>query len=132
MTFIENTLATLELTNVKTLTARVEEIGQQPQYRQTYNIALVRAIGTASVCAEYALPLIKKNGLAVIYRGNWTEDETTSLENAVQQLGGKIESINKFTTPLSHSIRHCLYIRKIATTSAKFPRTVGVPTQKPL
>ncbi|MBW4591110.1 16S rRNA (guanine(527)-N(7))-methyltransferase RsmG [Aetokthonos hydrillicola] len=132
ITFIDNTLTALELTNVKTLTARVEEIGQQRYYRETYDVALVRAIGAASVCAEYALPLIKKNGLAIIYRGNWTEEETTSLENAVKQLGGIIESIDEFTTPLSNSIRHCLYIRKVATTPAKFPRSVGVPSQKPL
>jgi len=132
MTFLEKIRAALDLTNVKTLTGRSEEIGQQLQHRQTYDFALVRAVGTASVCAEYALPLLKQGGLAVIYRGNWTEDETTSVENAVNQLGGVIESIEKFTTPLSHSIRHCLYLRKIATTPAQFPRAIGMPTQKPL
>ncbi len=132
ITFIETILAALNLTNVNTLTGRSEEIGQQPQHRQTYDIALVRAVGTASVCAEYALPLLKQGGLAVIYRGNWTEDETTSLENAVNQLGGVIESIEKFTTPLSNSIRHCLYLRKVAITPSKFPRAAGIPTQNPL
>lgn len=130
--FLEKILTALELTNVKTLTVRAEEIGQQPKSRENYDIALVRAVATASVCAEYALPLLKRGGLAVIYRGNWTQEETTALENAVQQLGGVIEFIEKFTTPLSNSIRHCLYLRKVATTPAKFPRAVGVPSQKPL
>jgi 16S rRNA (guanine527-N7)-methyltransferase len=75
---------------------------------------------------------LKTKALAVIYRGNWTEDETTALQNAVEQLGGTIELIEKFTTPLSNSIRHCLYLRKVTNTPAKFPRAVGVPTQKPL
>ncbi len=130
--FLEQIVPVLKLANVKTLTGRSEEIGQQPQHRQKYDVAMIRAVGTASVCAEYALPLLKSGGLAIIYRGNWTEDETTALENAVQQLGGKIESIEEFTTPLSNSIRHCLYLRKVATTPAKFPRAVGVPTQRPL
>jgi 16S rRNA (guanine527-N7)-methyltransferase len=47
-------------------------------------------------------------------------------------LGGKVEAIAQFTTPLSQSIRHCLYLRKIATTPANFPRAVGLPTQNPL
>lgn len=132
MTFVEKLRAALDLTNVKTLTGRSEEVGQQPQHRQTYDVALIRAVGTASVCAEYALPLLKQGGLAVIYRGNWTEEETKALENAVNQLGGVIESIEKFTTPLTDSIRHCLYLRKVATTPVQFPRPVGVPTQKPL
>ena len=132
MTFVEKLRAALDLTNVKTLTGRSEEVGQQPQHRQTYDVALIRAVGTASVCAEYALPLLKQGGLAVIYRGNWTQEETKALENAVNQLGGVIESIEKFTTPLTDSIRHCLYLRKVATTPVQFPRPVGVPTQKPL
>ncbi|KAB8317004.1 16S rRNA (guanine(527)-N(7))-methyltransferase RsmG [Tolypothrix campylonemoides VB511288] len=132
MTFVEKVRAALDLTNVKTLTGRSEEVGQQPQHRQRYDVALIRAVGTASVCAEYTLPLLKQGGLAVIYRGNWTEEETKALENAVNQLGGVIESIEKFTTPLTDSIRHCLYLRKVATTPVQFPRPVGVPTQKPL
>ena len=132
ITFIEKILTELALTNAKTLVGRTEEIGQQPQHRQAYDIALIRAVGTASVCAEYALPLLKQSGLAVIYRGNWTAEETTVLQNAVNQLGGVIELIEKFTTPLSDSIRHCLYVRKVANTPANFPRAVGVPSQKPL
>jgi 16S rRNA (guanine527-N7)-methyltransferase len=132
ITFIEQILSELSLSNVKTLVGRAEEIGQQPQHRERYDLALIRAVGTGSACAEYTLPLLKNKGLAVIYRGNWTQDETTALENAVDQLGGIIELIEKFTTPLSNSIRHCLYLRKVSNTPAKFPRAVGVPTQKPL
>ncbi|MCF2148101.1 16S rRNA (guanine(527)-N(7))-methyltransferase RsmG [Desmonostoc muscorum LEGE 12446] len=132
ITFIEKILTELALTNAKTLVGRAEEIGQQPKHRQVYDIALIRAVGTVSVCAEYTLPLLKQGGLAIIYRGNWTEDETTALQNAVKQLGGVIEAIEKFTTPLSQSVRHCVYLRKVATTPTQFPRATGLPTQKPL
>lgn len=132
ITFIEQTLTELALINAKTLVGRAEEIGQQREHRQAYDVALIRAVGTASVCAEYTLPLLKQKGLAIIYRGNWTEDETTALQNAVKQLGGVIEAIEKFTTPLSQSVRHCVYLRKVATTPVQFPRATGIPTQKPL
>jgi 16S rRNA (guanine527-N7)-methyltransferase len=132
ITFLDNILTELALTNAKTLIGRAEEIGQHPQHRQAYDIALIRAVGAASVCAEYTLPLLKQGGLAIIYRGNWTEDETTALQNAVNQLGGVIESIEKFTTPVSKSLRHCVYLRKVANTPANFPRAVGIPTQKSL
>ncbi|WP_414754302.1 16S rRNA (guanine(527)-N(7))-methyltransferase RsmG [Anabaena sp. CCY 9910] len=132
ITFIESILKELGLTNAKTLVSRAEEIGQQPQHREQYDVALIRAVGTASACAEYTLPLLKLGGLAVIYRGTWTEEETTSLENAVRQLGGTVELIDNFTTPLTNSVRHCLYLRKVAKTPANFPRAVGVPTQKPI
>ncbi|MBD2294177.1 16S rRNA (guanine(527)-N(7))-methyltransferase RsmG [Anabaena sphaerica FACHB-251] len=130
--FIETILSSLSLTNAKTIVGRAEEIGQENKYRQSYDLALIRAVGTASACAEYSLPLVKKGGLAVIYRGSWTKEENQSLENAVKQLGGRVELIEEFTTPLSNSIRHCLFLRKVGNTPASFPRAVGVPTQKPL
>ncbi|WP_392481276.1 16S rRNA (guanine(527)-N(7))-methyltransferase RsmG [Nostoc sp. C110] len=132
ITFLDNILTELALTNAKTLVGRAEEIGQYYKHRMAYDIALIRAVGAVSVCAEYTLPLLKQGGLAIIYRGNWTKDETTALQNAVKLLGGVIESIEQFTTPLSHSIRHCVYLRKVATTPIQFPRPIGVPTQKPL
>ncbi|MEH2230883.1 MAG: 16S rRNA (guanine(527)-N(7))-methyltransferase RsmG [Nostoc sp.] len=132
ITFLDNILTELALSNAKTLVGRAEEIGQHPQHRLAYDIALIRAVGAVSVCAEYTLPLLKQGGLAIIYRGNWTEEETTALQNAVNQLGGVIELIEEFTTPLSNSIRHCLYVRKVTNTPANFPRPIGVPSQKPL
>ncbi|NEO98316.1 MAG: 16S rRNA (guanine(527)-N(7))-methyltransferase RsmG [Symploca sp. SIO2E9] len=130
--FLQTLIEELGIDNTKAIVGRAEAIGQQPQHRYTYDIALVRAVGSASVCAEYALPLLKTGGLAVIYRGYWSEEEKDSLTGAVEQLGGVIESVEKFTTPLSNSIRHCLYLRLMSPTPAKFPRAVGVPAKQPL
>lgn len=132
ITFIETLLPQLKIGNAKTLVGRSEEIGQQIQYRQSYDTALVRAVAPASVCAEYTLPLLKLGGLAILYRGQWTDAETEALNPAVTQLGGVIELIEEFNTPLSQSHRNCLYLRKVAATPAEFPRAVGIPTQKPL
>jgi 16S rRNA (guanine527-N7)-methyltransferase len=89
-------------------------------------------VSNVSACAEYSLPLVRKGGLAVIYRGTWTQAENESLEAAVEQLGGVIELIEEFSTPLSNSIRHCLYLRKVSSTPISFPRGVGIPNQKPI
>ncbi len=132
ITFIEKISAELNINNVKTIVGRAEEIGQQRTHREKYNVALIRAVATATVCAEYALPLLKQNGLAVIYRGTWAPEENVALENAVEELGGVIENVEEFTTPLTNSIRHCIYLRKVSQTPAKYPRAVGVPTQRPL
>jgi 16S rRNA (guanine527-N7)-methyltransferase len=130
--FIEQILGELNLSNVKTITARAEEIGQQRSHRKRYDVALIRAVSSVTVCAEYALPLLKQGGLAVVYRGTWTDEENIALENAMQELGGKIESIDQFKTPLSESDRTCLYLRKIAPTPPMYPRQIGIPTQQPL
>lgn len=130
--FIDSTISNLDLTNAKTIVGRAEEIGQESKHRESYDIAVIRAVSNVSVCVEYTLPLVKNGGLAVIYRGSWTKEENQSLENAVKVLGGEVELIDEFTTPLSNSIRHCLYLRKVKHTPVSFPRPVGIPTQKPL
>lgn len=128
-----DTLATeISITNVKTLVARAEEIGQQSRYRETYDLAVIRAVGTASVCAEYALPLVKVGGLAILYRGHWQQEDSEALEVVATELGSKLEAIAAFQTPISHSIRHCIYLRKYSPTPKQYPRAVGVPTQQPL
>jgi 16S rRNA (guanine527-N7)-methyltransferase len=130
--FINEILTKLSLTHAKTWVGRAEEIGHHPQHRENYDVALIRAVSNAAVCAEYTLPLLKLGGLAVIYRGNWTDEETKSLQSAIKKLGGKISEIEQFTTPLTNSIRHCLYLQKVSPTPDTFPRAVGIPTQKPL
>ena len=130
--FLETLLPQLVIENATTSTGRAEEIGQQIQHRQSYDIALVRAVAPASVCAEYALPLLKLGGLGILYRGQWTEEETQALQPAVEKLGGAIESVEEFTTPVSNSQRTCLYLRKVRETPTQFPRAVGLPAQKPL
>lgn len=132
VTFLNSLLTTLDLQNVKGIVDRVEQTGQQPHQREHYELALVRALGSASVCAEYALPLLKLRGVAVLYRGQWTDEDTAILEPALAQLGGTIALIESFKTPISQSDRHCLYLQKIAPTPPEFPRAIGIPTQKPL
>jgi 16S rRNA (guanine527-N7)-methyltransferase len=122
MVFVESLLAALPLTNATTVTARAESIKYHPQHRLHYDLALVRAVAEATVCAEYALPLLKLGGLAVLYRGQWTEAETETLEAAIAKLGGAIVHIAEFKTPFSESVRHCVYLRKIANTLKEFPK----------
>ena len=110
--FLDSLIAELGIRNVNTVTGRAEVVGKESQHQQAYDLALIRAVGSASICAEYALPFLKSGGLAVLYRGNWTTEEAETLQNAVKRLGGAIEKVEEFTTPLSNSIRHCVYIRK--------------------
>lgn len=121
ITFLNTLLVQLGIQNANTVTGRAEIITKQSSYQQSYDVALIRAVGSAAVCAEYTLPFLKLGGLAVLYRGNWTSAEVEALQSAVERLGGVIEATESFTTPLSQSIRHCLYLRKVAVTQLNFP-----------
>ncbi|NHC33579.1 16S rRNA (guanine(527)-N(7))-methyltransferase RsmG [Scytonema millei] len=111
--FLNSLITEMSLQNARTLVGRAESINKQFQQSNNYDIALVRAVAAADICANYALPFLRSEGLAILYRGNWSQDEEKTLEATVKKLGGKIENIEKFTTPLSHGMRHCIYLRKI-------------------
>ena len=130
--FVNDLITKLKLNNATGIVARAEDLGRIPGDRQAYDLALVRAVSKASVCAEYSLPLVKVGGLAVLYRGHWSKSDTASLKSAVDRLGCKIELIYPWETPISQGVRHCIYIRKHSPTSKKFPREVGVPEKQPL
>ncbi len=125
-------LEALKLSNSQTVIGRAEDIGHLKEHRETYDLGLIRAVGEPSVCAEYVLPFLKVGGTGVLYRGNWEKEEELNLKTALKQLGGKIVTVKQFQTPLTKSIRHFIYIKKVALTSERFPRSVGVPKQKPL
>ncbi|MEG3864111.1 16S rRNA (guanine(527)-N(7))-methyltransferase RsmG [Microcoleus sp. herbarium12] len=112
ITFLDTILPSLGIKNATTLLGRSDEIARQPQHRQAYDIAFLRAVGAASLCAKYGLPFLKNGGLAVLYRGNWTLEEETELQSAIERLGGTLESVESFTTPASQGARHCVYLRK--------------------
>lgn len=122
----------LQLQNIQGITARAEDLGKQKIYREQYDLALIRAVGQPSVCAEYILPFIKVGGFAILYRGHWQESDTASLATVSELLGCSLKHIQPTTTPLSESVRHCLYLYKHSPTPKQFPRSVGIPNQKPL
>jgi len=113
ITFLDTVLPSLGIENAVTLLGRSDEIARIPQHKQAYDLALLRAVGAASLCAKCALPLLKDGGLAVLYRGNWTVEEETELQSTIERLGGTVESVESFTTPTSQGARHCIYLRKV-------------------
>ena len=132
LTFLDKVIVNLGLENVVGCCDRAEHLGQTPPYRQSFDLALIRAVGPASVCAEYALPLLALKGYAILYRGQWTDEEQQALSVVLPQLGGELVAVAKVQMPLSPGVRHCIYLRKTQPTESKFPRRVGLPARKPL
>lgn len=130
--FLDRILPDFSLPQVKTVVRRAEQVGRDRQHRNTYTIVTLRAVAPATICAEYAIPCLTLGGIAILYRGQWTVEENQALQGAAQKLGCTVEFVDAFTTPLSQSIRHCLYLHKTEPTPSEFPRAIGVPTRDPL
>ena len=130
--FLQDLIQSAGLANVQTIADRAEFLAHQLSHREHYDLVLLRAVGSAATCAEYALPLVKLGGIAVLYRGQWSEDDSRRLSQAAHQLGGSLLAVQAWQTPLTQGERHCVYLHKHTPTRDAFPRPVGVPAKQPL
>lgn len=132
MAALEQVSTQLGLTNVRFLAERAEQVAHQPSYRESFDLALLRAVGSTNTCAEYALPLITLGGQAILYRGQWTPQEEDRLIAILPRLGGQLRQVRPMTTPLTQGVRHNVILAKISRTPDKFPRLPGIPAKSPL
>ena len=120
----------LGLTDCNFVHARAEELGQNKEYRESFEIVTARAVARLNVLAELCLPLAKKNGYFLSLKAQKAEEETKEAINAIKLLGGKLEQDLEFD--IEGEERHILEIRKAKETPNKYPRKAGTPNKKPL
>jgi len=130
--FLEHVVARLGLTQVQVLRARAEELGQDAEYRESFEVALARAVADLAVLVEYALPLLGPDGIFVAQKGSEVEEEVEASKSALKILGGDIEEVRAVRLPGLESPRHLVVVRKVATTPDKYPRRPGMPAKRPL
>lgn len=127
--FLDVAVKELGLKGVKSLHLRAEEAGKG-DLRESFDVAIARAVAPLNVLAEYCLPLIKVGGVFLSYKANADEEIKDSLF-AVKKLGGEIGEVNKFTLP-DGSERSIIAIDKVLPTPGKFPRGQNKPRLSPL
>lgn len=130
--FLQNTVDRLGLQDVECVHARAEDAGRDPALRESFDVAVSRAVARLPVLSEYVLPFVKLNGLFVAYKSQDVEEEIEEARNALGILGGVIEKVSVFTLPGTDYQRSLVYIRKTAPTPEKYPRKAGKPEKSPL
>ena len=130
--FCEHITRKLNLSGVKVVNARAEEIGRDSAHREKYDCAIARAVANLPILSEYLLPLVSINGVVVAQKGETGPAEAQKAEYAMHVLGGKLRKIIHVTLPGVVEERYLVVIDKIATTPAMYPRRVGIPSKRPL
>jgi 16S rRNA (guanine527-N7)-methyltransferase len=130
--FCSHMVETLHLENVNVLSLRAEEVGRLPNHRAQYDWALARAVASLPILSEYLVPLLKIGGHMLAQKGESAHAEAQASENALKLLGAKLLHIEKITLPGVADERFLVVAKKTASTPALYPRTVGIPSKKPL
>lgn len=122
----------LQLDNVEVITARAEDLGQNPLYREKFDWAVARAVASMPVLAEYLLPLVRIGGAILAQKGESAHAEVQSAEKAIRILGGTLRKIASVTLPGIAEERFLVIMDKKAATPPQYPRRAGLPQKKPL
>ncbi|WP_213818623.1 16S rRNA (guanine(527)-N(7))-methyltransferase RsmG [Garciella nitratireducens] len=130
--FLKDVVEKLHLKNIECIHARAEELGQNLQYRESFDVVVSRAVAPLVVLSEYGLPFIKVNGMFLCLKGPKYKEELRESKGAISKLGGKLENIEKIELPFSDMSHFILKIQKIEPTPTKYPRKPGKPTKSPI
>lgn len=130
--FLNEVSYNLNLKNIKNIHGRAEDLGQNKNERENYDIAISRAVANMTTLVEYLIPFVKIGGYCICMKGSEIESEIEQAKYAIKELGGKIEKIDNFYLPDSNIVRNVVIIKKIKETSSKYPRKAGMPSKMPM
>lgn len=101
-------------------------------HREEYDFAIARAVADLNVLVELILPLLKVNGIFIALKGAKGLEELEKAKPAISKLGGEVVNIDQYELPESKEKRINILIKKIKSTSAKYPRDYSQIVNSPL
>lgn len=129
--FLDGVIEELGLKKIRAIHARAEEIARDPKYRESYDIAVSRAVANLSTLTEYSMAFVKVGGYFISQKGPEYKEELKSAKRAIELMGGEVKDV--IHTPLPNDIDHyIIVIKKAKTTDKKYPRGGGKPRKSPL
>lgn len=130
--FLNEVINKIDLKNIETIHTRAEELGKNKKYREKFDIATSRAVANMSTLSEYLIPFVKVKGRCICMKSSDIDTELENAKKAINILGCKIESKDKFNLPNSDLGRSVIILRKVKNTPSKFPRKAGTPAKEPI
>jgi len=132
ITFLEHVANELGLTDVRPVHGRAEERGQEPAYRESFDLVIARAVARLNVLSEYCLPFAKVGGTFIAMKGADISPELNEAKKAIKTLGGKTRKVETFQLVEDAGERNIVIIDKAEPTPKSYPRKAGTPAKKPL
>jgi 16S rRNA (guanine527-N7)-methyltransferase len=127
--FIDRAIAGCGIANARSVNARAEA---WLEGLSSFDVVTARALAPLAVVSEYAAPLLRVGGTAVLWRGRRDPEDEAAGALAAAQLGLRITEIAS-VRPYSAAVhRHLHLMSKVRQTPSRFPRRPGVAAKRPL
>ena len=130
--FINYTAQRLGINNIQAIVSRAEDHAKD--HRESYDVAISRAVARLNILDEICIPLIKLDGLFIAMKSSKSEEEYAEAKKGIEILGAKQEKDIHFTLKYNDSEieRDLLIFRKTSRTPTQYPRNYSQITKKPL
>ena len=85
--FLAEVANELELTGLEVITGRAEDIGQEIEHREQYDVVLARGVARLAELSELTLPFAKIGGTVILPKSQGVQDEIDEASAALEVLG---------------------------------------------
>jgi 16S rRNA (guanine527-N7)-methyltransferase len=127
--FLVHAAAQLGL-DVQVLAERAEITGRGPA-RESFDVAVCRALAPLPVLVELCLPLVRVGGRLLAMRGPLPEEDAAAAAPAIEILGGGPARVVPAPSP-ARERGVVVVVPKLAPTPAAYPRRPGIPARRPI
>ena len=120
--FLTHIAGALPLDNVEVLAERIEDVARRDGMRESFDLAVSRALAPPPVMCELLLPLVRVGGRVATLVGD-APQAAQDAAHAAAECGGDVPRA---------AAGDVLLIDKVRATPERYPRRAGVPLRKPL
>lgn len=121
----------LGLSNVTVVSERAEILGRSASHREAHDVVAARACAALPVLVEYSLPMLRRGGSLLAWKGRVSAEEMAAGAAASTLLGGG--PLHRRPSGVPSLGEHAFVIvPKVAATPDRFPRRPGEPGRRPL
>jgi 16S rRNA (guanine527-N7)-methyltransferase len=118
---------------VRAISGRAEELAHQIQYREKFDLATARAVGTLPLVAELCMPLLTIGGELYAQKSLAQLDEASRQAiKCLPKLGGAITDATTLDARILEKQRVVIVAEKRSHTAKKYPRQWAQIKQQPL
>lgn len=131
VTFLQAAIEALDLP-AQAVHMRAEDAARDEAHRETYDVAVSRAVAATPTLLELTLPFVRVGGRAIAWKGPGLQAELDQARRAAHLLGGALEGVLDAPVP-GRDWQHVLLVcAKRQKTARQYPRRAGLPGKNPL
>lgn len=107
---IDEFAQTLNISNLKTVHARAEEISRKPDYCEAFDICVSRAVANLEKLSVWCLPFVRKGGSFIAYKGENYEEELVQAGKVLNKNKARLSYVESYNNVPEEISGHVLLI----------------------